>query len=73
MNLNLPQVLWAVIYFIGLCLISYLSDFGGGTGFLHGAIAYVVLAVFSGIILVYAVYSRLESSLVRQHVGQLKL
>ena len=52
---------WLLPYFIGLTLISYLGNFGGGLGILTFGLDFVVIAIFSFIIMWVAYHHSIKT------------
>ena len=59
-DLHWKNANWIWIYFGGLILLSYLGGFGGGANIIPFGWDFVVIAIFSSAILLYAVKSRLS-------------
>lgn len=53
-NLDIKESLWAFIYIFGQGLISYLGNFGNGKGVLPHDWDMLIIAMFSGLILILA-------------------
>ena len=59
---------WLVPWLVGLTIISWLGDYGGGTGVLHFGTAIPVVLVFSVIVYAIAYAVRLDPASVKAHV-----
>lgn len=67
-DLNIKSSLWLIPYFGGLSVISYLGSFGGGINLIPFGWDFLVIAIFSAIILTLSYYSRLDSEKVRAQI-----
>ncbi len=61
---------WLVPWLIGLTLVSYLGDYGGGTGTIGFGAAIPILFVFSLAIYLLAYRVRLDPSVVEEHIEE---
>ncbi len=62
---------WIWPYFIGMAIISYLGTFGGGTGFISLGWSFVVIIIFSLLILWMATANRLSDAQAAEYIGDL--
>ena len=62
MHFDFYSSLWIWPYFIGLSIISYLGNFGGGRGIITFGPDFAIIAIFSVIVLWAAVKFRLSST-----------
>lgn len=67
-TLNLKQFAWIPVWFAGLIVISALGTFGGGAGVISFLIGLPVMAVYSTLILAWAVTLRCPAEEARRHV-----
>jgi len=67
-DLNIKSSLWLIPYFLGLSLISYLGAFGGGINVIPFGWDFLVIAIFSGIVLTLSYYLRLDKESVRKQI-----
>ena len=67
-TLHIKASLWLIPYFLGLSIISYLGNFGGGIKYLSFGWDFLVLVIFSAVILTLSYYSRLDSKTVREQI-----
>lgn len=61
-GLEIKSALWLIPYMGGLCVISYLGTFGGGTKAIPFGWDFLVIAIFTVIIMQLAMWSRLPSA-----------
>jgi len=71
--LNARQAMWMVPYFIGLSLISYGGNFGGGAGLIPFRWDNLILLVLSIMIMKLATTYKLPSNLVQQEINKLEI
>jgi amino acid transporter len=60
-SLDIKSAIWAVIYFIGLLALSFAGNFGG-KGYLSDTTEYLLLTLFSIVVLYVAVYFRISDA-----------
>ncbi len=60
-QLHIRQSVWLAPYLLGLAVLSYLGTFGKGTGYLPFGWDFLVIALFSVIIFVYAVHLAIKT------------
>ncbi|MCH9770764.1 MAG: hypothetical protein K0U12_07790 [Gammaproteobacteria bacterium] len=65
--------LWIWPYFIGISLISYLGNFGHGRDLITHGWDFIVIAIFSALILWVAVYFRLPNAQTQKYIDELEL
>lgn len=65
-NSDMRAAIWLIPYFIGMSVISYLGNFGGGLGLLSFGMDFMVIALFSLIILAAAYRSRLPAAVTQK-------
>jgi len=70
-SLSWRRSIWLWVYFIGLGGISYLGNFGGGSGFFSFGMDFLVIAVFSALIAGLALICKLPKERVRAHIDEL--
>jgi amino acid transporter len=71
-SVDQKAALWLLPYFLGIAIISYLGNFGGGLGLLTFGWDFAVIGVFSTIMLIFAYRSRLPTSLTQEMLGKLE-
>ena len=64
--------IWLWVYFVGLGIISYLGNFGGGQGILHFGMDFLVIAIFSVFIAWLALKYRLPASRTEAYIKNLQ-
>jgi len=69
-ELNLRSSLWLLPNFAGLSLISYLGNFGGGLGIISFGWDFVIIAVFSVLIIWIAHKLRLPDNMAKDQLAQ---
>ena len=62
-NLDLKRGFWVIPYLLGITLISYIGNFGGGRAWLSFGFDFLVIAIFSALIYGYAVRSGLDGAI----------
>jgi len=72
-TLDWKQSIWLWVYFIGLGIISYLGNFGGGLGWLHFGMDFVVIAIFSVFIAWFALRCRLPAARTEAYIEALQV
>lgn len=68
-SLDLKQFAWVPVWFAGLIVISALGTFGGGLGLIGFAVGFPVMAVYSTLILAFALALRCPAAVAREHVA----
>lgn len=61
---------WTLPWLGGLCLVSYLGDYGGGRGVIGFGWGFLVLAALSAIIYALAIAVRLPRERVDAHIAE---
>lgn len=70
--LDWKQSIWLWVYFIGVGVISYFGNFGGGRGVLHFGIDFVVIAIFSVFVVWLALKCKLPIAQTAAYVKELQ-
>ena len=65
--------IWIWPYFFGISIISYLGNFGHGTGLLPFGWDCVVVCIFSYLIMQLAIYFRLDDNKTLRYINELEL
>lgn len=65
--------IWLWSYFAGLSLISYFSEFGGGKGRIAFGWDFLLLAIFSGLIVWLSLWRKLPTEETKKHIAELQL
>lgn len=73
LEFNWRASIWIWPYFIGLSLVSYLGNFGGGIGLLSSEMVFAILAVFCVVMMMLAVKFCLPSAKTAEYVKHLEL
>jgi amino acid transporter len=73
LTLQWRAAIWLWPYFIGLSIISYLGNFGGGHNFLHFGWDFFTIAVFCIFILWLSYQCKLSAKETQAHLNQLNL
>jgi len=71
--LNWRETLWLWPYLIGLTIISYIGNYGGGKHLYSMGIIFSMIAIFCIVIMFLAVYFRLPSKKTLEYVKELHL
>lgn len=66
-SLDARSAIWLIFYLLGVLVISYLGNFGGGTQFISFGWDFLWIAVFSVVIFIWAVRSSLVVSRIVDH------
>lgn len=66
-RIDFIYALWLIPYVAGIMTLSYLGDYGGGLGIIHGGWEYIWIALFSVVILQMATANK-QSSIESQHM-----
>jgi amino acid transporter len=67
-KLNISQSLWFFVYIIGLMLLSYLGNYGGGHEILNETYVMVIMLVFCAFIMLLAQINRLPSEETKRYI-----
>ncbi|MCW5588326.1 MAG: APC family permease [Legionellales bacterium] len=69
-DLHLQQGYWLILYFGGMGIISYLGNFGGGLGYIHFGMDFIIIGVFSLITFYVGLHQALPAHETAQQIAR---